>query len=335
MHRISGLPRAQLGLWPTPIHKLDRLGEDIGHSNLYIKRDDLSGLGLGGNKTRSLEFLLGDAVDKGADVIITAGGLQSNLCALTAAACCKIGVDCILVHNDEEPALLQGNMLLNHLFGARSVFIGKTDEKARTLQMEQTAQELKNQGRNPYIIHNGASTPLGSLGYAGAAFELSEQCKKGNLPIKHIGMVGAMGGTASGFILGNALLGNPFHVHVISVEYPKSILDEIILNLTRGAYQLISENLVGRDHVPPLETRFTTYEEYLGEGYGIPTPVSRKTLYKLPSKEGILPEDVYTSKTLGGFLDLISRGIIPPHEGACYIHTGGLGSLFAQDVIDF
>ena len=335
MHHISGLPRAQLGLWPTPIHKLDRLGEDIGHPNLYIKRDDLSGLGLGGNKTRSLEFLLGDALDKGADIIITAGGLQSNLCSLTAAACCKIGVDCILVHNDEEPALLQGNMLLNHLFGARSVFIGKTDENTRTIQMEQIAQELKDQGRNPYIIHNGASTPLGSLGYARCAFELSEQCKKENLTIKHIGMVGAMGGTASGFILGNALLGNPFHVHVISVEYPKSILNEIILNLIGEAYQLISENLIGKDLFPPLETRFTTYEEYLGEGYGIPTPVSRETLYKLPRKEGILLENVYTSKTLGGFLDLISRGIIPPHEGACYIHTGGLGSLFAQNVIDF
>ncbi len=123
-------------------------------------------------------------------------------------------------------------MLLNHLFGARSVFVGKTDENTTTLQMEQIAQELKNQGRNPYITHNGASTPLGTLEYTGAAFELSEQWKKENLPIKHIGMVGAMGGTASGFILGNALLGNPFHVHVISVEYPKSVLDEIILNIT-------------------------------------------------------------------------------------------------------
>jgi 1-aminocyclopropane-1-carboxylate deaminase/D-cysteine desulfhydrase/L-cysteate sulfo-lyase len=324
-----------LGLWPTPLHRLERLGAEVGHGELYIKRDDLSGLALGGNKTRSLEFLLGDALDKGADIVITAGGLQSNLCALTAAACCKIGMDCILVHNDHRPERLEGNMLLNHLFGASSVFIGKTDDEGtRTLEMERLAQELVSQGRKPYIIHNGASTPLGSLGYASAAFELYDQCKDRGINIKHIGMVGAMGGTASGFILGNALLGNPFHVHVISVEYQKDMLEGIISNITREGHKLISERTSPNLDLPPLVTNFTVYEEYLGKGYAVPTPLSRQTLYKVPRKEGILLEDVYTSKTIGGFLDLIERGIISHDEGACYIHTGGLGSLFAQDLGD-
>jgi 1-aminocyclopropane-1-carboxylate deaminase/D-cysteine desulfhydrase/L-cysteate sulfo-lyase len=333
MQYFAAFPRVTLGLWPTPLHKLQRLGLEAGHEELYIKRDDLSGIGLGGNKTRSLEFLLGDALAQGADVIITAGGLQSNLCALTAAACCKIGIDCILVHNDDKPERLEGNMLLNHIFGAHAVFLGKTDEGTRTLEMEHLAQGLRSQGRKPYIIHNGASTPLGSLGYANAAFELHDQCREKGLNIEHVGMVGAMGGTASGFVLGNALLGNPFQVHIISVEYPKGVLERIISDITYEGYKLISERCSADLALPRLTTNFTIYEEYLGEGYAMPTLLSRETLYKVPRKEGILLEDVYTSKTVGGFLDLIKRGIISPNEGACYIHTGGLGSLFAQDIL--
>ncbi len=328
---LNNIPRASLGIWPTPVHKLSRLGEELNHRGLFIKRDDLTGLGMGGNKTRSLEFLLGDAINRGADTVITAGGLQSNLCALTAAACCKLGLKCLLVHNDNPPPKAEGNMLLNSIFGARSYFIGKFDEQIRTVEMEKLAESVRQSGGNPYIIYNGASTPVGALGYVNAAFELFAQMKAQGAEIKHVGIVGAMGGTASGFAFGTALLGHPFHVHVISVEYPKTVLSKILKGLLTGVCSLVEAGQGLKPRVTPEEV-MTIYDEYLGAGYAVATIQSRQTLYKLARTEAILLEDVYTSKAMEGFLDLIEKGIIPPGEGACYIHTGGLGSLFAQNI---
>ncbi len=318
---LNGLPQADLGLFPTPLQRLPRLG-----ANLFIKRDDMTGLGLGGNKTRGLRFLLGDAKAKGCDTVLTAGGLQSNLCSLTAASCCKMGLKCILIHNDDRPPQLQGNMLLNSLFGAQSVFLGKTDENTRALAVETLGAELSKKGLNPYIIHNGASTPLGALGYAAAALELYEQAGELGLPLKHVGMVGAMGGTASGFIFGTALLGAPFHVHVISVEYPKETLTGILHELVEGMAQVLS------CPVPPIDSVMTVYDRYLGEGYAIPTATSKRTLLDLARQEGLVCENVYTAKTLAGLLDLIDTGSIPSGETSCFVHTGGLGALFAQEV---
>ena len=156
---LDRFPRVNLGIWPTPLQELSRMGGRVSHHKLFIKRDDLTGLGQGGNKTRSLEFLLGDALRKGADVILTAGRSQSNLCSLTAAACCKAGIECVLVHNDDPPDSPEGNMILNRIFGAESVFVGKVDEEQRTGKMEAIARELETRGRKPYIIYNGTSTP--------------------------------------------------------------------------------------------------------------------------------------------------------------------------------
>lgn len=328
---LSKFPRVPLGIWPTPVHRLGRLGEELSHKGLFIKRDDLTGLGMGGNKTRSLEFLLGDALKRRADTVITAGGLQSNLCALTAAACCKLGLRCLLVHNADPPSTLQGNTLLNSILGATPHFVGKLDEETRTVEMERLAEKVKLSGRNSYIIYNGASTPLGALGYVNAAFELFAQTKAQGIEIRHVGIVGAMGGTASGFVFGTALLGHPFHIHVISVEYPKPVLAKKMNELLTGVRFLI-KLVQGIEPAVPPDQVMTIYDGYLGKGYAVPTRQSRQTLYKLARTEAILLEDVYTSKSLGGFLDLINEGTIPSGEGACYIHTGGLGSLFAQKI---
>jgi len=225
-----------------------------------------------------------------------------------------------------------GNMFLNSIFGAKSVFMGKADEQTRAREVEKLAGRMRLEGRSPYIIHNGASTPLGALGYVNAAFELYAEMKAKGLEIKHVGIVGAMGGTASGFVLGAALLGHPFHVHVISVEYPKPVLSRIMNDLIAGASDLVKAVQGLEPRVSP-ETVMTIYDEYLGEGYGHPTAQSRRTLFELARTEGILLEDVYTGKSLGGFLDLIQKNIVPPGEAACYIHTGGIGSLFAQDIL--
>ncbi|HHT85070.1 MAG: D-cysteine desulfhydrase family protein [Bacillota bacterium] len=328
---LDNFPRVNLGIWPTPLQRMGRIGQQLNHHNLFIKRDDLTGLGQGGNKTRSLEFLLGDARKRGADVILTAGGLQSNLCSLTAAACCKLGIECLLVHNDDKPDNPEGNMILNRILGAKSVFVGKVDEQQRTCEMEKIARELQAGGRKPYIIYNGASTPMGALGYVSAAFELFNQIQSQELDIRHVAIVGAMGGTASGLVLGTALLGHPYHVHVISVEYPKPVLHRLMDQLIEGASRIIQE-VEGLEPITSPEDVMTIYDDYLGEGYAIPTQLSRRTLYEFARTEGILLEHVYTSKCVGGFLDLIQKGIIPPDEGACYIHTGGLASIFTSTI---
>ena len=322
---LRAFPRLRLGFFPTPLQRLSRLGPALGHGFLYVKRDDLSGLSLGGNKIRSLEYLLGDALRLGADAVVTAGGLQSNLCSLTAAACAKAGLRCVLVHNDLPPAELHGNMLLSHLFGAEPVFIGRKTEEERALTVEDIADRIHHEGGRPYIIHNGASSPIGALGYVRGAYEMAEQAAALGIALRHVVIVGAMGGTASGFVFGAALLEHPFHVHVISVEYNYAELRRRMSGLLAGIGELTGL-------VPPVDPAdvMTIHDEFLGGGYAIPTPESADALRLLSRTEGIFTENVYTSKTLAGLIGLVRSGAIPKSEAACFIHTGGMAALFAQ-----
>ncbi|HHY45245.1 MAG TPA: pyridoxal-phosphate dependent enzyme [Firmicutes bacterium] len=324
---LESRPKVRLGHFPTPLSRLSNVERHLAREHLYLKRDDLTGVSLGGNKVRGLEYLLGDAISLGADVVITGGGLQSNLCSLTAAACAKVGLRCVIVHNDmrPEPGAIAGNMLLNAIFGSEEVFIGRVSEEERAAAMDGLAAELRAQGSVPYVIHNGASTPMGALGYVSAALELFKQSQTLGLGLQHVAIVGAMGGTASGLVFGAAALGAPFHVHVISVEYPENELRRRITDLTRG----IEEMLGIQPPVPPAEV-MTIHDRYLGEGYGIPTPESREAARLLAIHEGIILENVYTSKTVAGFLDLVAGRNTWVHGPAACFHTGGMGALFAQ-----
>lgn len=324
---LEARPRVPLGHFPTPLTRLNNIERYLGRNHLYLKRDDLTGVSLGGNKVRGLEYLLGEAVSLGADVVITGGGLQSNLCSLTAAACAKAGLRCMLVHNDTRPEsdAIAGNMLLNTVFGAQEVFLGPVSEEERAAAMDDFAARLRSQGSVPYVIHNGASTPVGALGYVEAALELLVQSEAMELHFQHVAIVGAMGGTASGLVFGAAALGAPFHVHVISVEYPEGELRRRIADLTAGI-----EDVLGlRPPVSPADV-MTIHDRYLGEGYAIPTPESRETARLLAVQEGIILENVYTSKTVAGFLDLVGREDTRLDGPAACFHTGGMGALFAQ-----
>lgn len=319
---IKRLPRADLGLKATPVMPLARLGNELGHQSLYIKRDDLHHLGMGGNKLRNLEFLLGDALRKQCDIVLVAGGLQSNQCRLTAAACARLGLECIIIHNDEQPALYQGNMLLNNIMGVKAHYLGKVSEEERGRYVRKLEGQLKETGRNPYIVEQCA---LGSLGYAEAAAELYNQMENGGVILQHVAIVGAMGGTAAGFAFGTALLNRPFHVHVISVEYARAHLFSIMQELWKGMVEQSGQN-------PDCELAdvITIYEDYLGPGYAVPTKESLNTARLLAQTEGIFVENVYNAKTLHGMYELVRQGVIPSSEAACYIHTGGAPALFAQ-----
>ena len=161
---------------PTPLHRLHRLEEQWGCPKIYIKRDDMTGIGPGGNKIRSLEYILGEAVKEGSKVILAAGPAQSNLCTLTAAACAKVGLDCELVHNGTEPEKKQGNLLLNQILGVKSHFLGDVDSDARNAFVEELFEKYRREGRNPYVVRNGATTGRGALGYTAAVPELMKQC---------------------------------------------------------------------------------------------------------------------------------------------------------------
>lgn len=319
---FSRFPRVQLATLPTPLQHLPGYGTLANHPQLYIKRDDFMALGMGGNKLRHLEFWLGAALEQGADVVVACGRPESNQCRLTAAAATKLGLECILLHNTAKPDLLQGNILLSHLFGAQSVYLGEMDEDCRQQHALELMERLKVEGRKPYLIGDVA---LGCLGYVNAAIELHQQAHAQNIDLKQVVIVGAMGGTAAGFLFGTALLGHPFHVHVISVEYAKehlwSILETNFANI--GA-------LLGRTPNATLAEVATVHAEYLGPGYAQPTPEAIQTIRDLAQTEGILLENVYTSKTVWGLRDLIARGVISPQDATCVIHTGGGPALFAQ-----
>ncbi len=239
------------------------------------------------------------------------------------SACSKADLDCVIIHNDDKPERAEGNQLLNSLSGADMRFIGDMPDREREKYVEQFCRELEEQNRHPYVIRNGASTALGSLGYVQAVVELCEQCAGRGIEIKHLFVPGGNGGLAAGVIFGTALVEAPFHVHVVTVEHEKQELQEILCGFIRDLQELTG-SLAGAS----FDDLYTIHEEYRGEGWGIPTPESVDWIHDLARTEGIFVEKVYTSKTLYGMLDLIQKGSID--GSACYLHSGGFGALFSQ-----
>lgn len=319
---LPEFPRYKLLHEPTLLQRLERTETALGSLGLYVKRDDLMPIALGGNKLRSLEFWLGAALQEHSDVLLVAGTPLSNLCRLTAAAASMAGLDCIVYHNAaDEPAARRASFL-NRIFGATVRFIGNVDERQRTSDVESAAAKLRLQGRRPYIVGNAA---IGALGYVLAAEELYAQARKVNAGIRHVMLPGSMGPTEAGFIFGNALLGYPFDVHLVSVEYGQAELS----NCVKGAYQAVAE-LVG-SYAPAFDgTRVHYHMDFLGEGYACPTPQGEEAILSLARTEGILLEHIYSAKTFACFLDLVRRRVFPAAEPVCVFHTGGVPSLFAQ-----
>lgn len=322
LSKLEGIERVHLATLPTPLEPLNNLAKQIDYQDIFIKRDDLTGIGPGGNKIRSLEFIAGEAIAAGKDALIASGPVQSNLCTLTAASCAKLGLQCILVHNGTEPEHLTGNLLLNHLLGAESHFIGDVSSEERNTYVEKLAESISD-CCSPYIIRNGATTGTGALGYTNAIVELKQQFFEKSLPGGTIFAPGGNGGVASGLIYGNALCGFPFRIVIISVEDDKEIL-------TANIHKTISEleDITGISFEHDLEQVCIIDDSYRGEGWGINTSLSSQVVLDFPKLEGILIENVYNSKVLVGMQDYIQNGkVCGP---VCYLHTGGLGSLFAQ-----
>ncbi len=319
---LSGIPRYKLLHAPTLLQRLERTESALNHPGLYVKREDLMPIAMGGNKLRSLEFWIGAALQEKADVLLVAGTPMSNLCRLTAAAASMAGLECIVYHNAPDGPAARRASFLNRIFGASVHFLGAMDDPQRTNQVEHAASVLRRQGRRPYVVGNVA---LGALGYVHAAEELYAQSQSPGVSIRHVMLPGSMGPTEAGFIFGNALLGYPFDVHLVSVEYGQAELTACV----RRAYAAIV-NLVGADAPEFDESRVHYHMDFLGTGYARPTPRGEEAILAFARTEGIVLEHIYTAKTFACFLDFARPHVFRATEPACVIHTGGVPSLFAQ-----
>lgn len=312
--------RVVLATVPTPLQRAHRLGAVLGLDQLWIKRDDLTGLAMGGNKARKLEFLVSDALDQGADVVLTTGGPQSNHCRTTAAAARMCGLNAELVFVGREVPDVQGNMVLDRLFGATWTFV--SDDAAAEAWMEQRAGELRERGRHPYIIPGGGSNGLGTLGYVSAAQEIAQQCRAEHIEPRAIFCAAGSCGTLAGLTLGVHLAG--LGPRVIGVSISPSARDRVdrSTDLMRAAVELLGTTLPA--------CRPEVRNEQVGQGYGIPTPASREALDLMAHTEGILLDPVYTAKALAGLAAMAREGELDPGEPVVFVHTGGTPALFAD-----
>ena len=315
--------KVEIGNYPTPLQRIKNFEEKNNLNDIYIKRDDLSE-NPGGNKTRHLEYLLGDAINNNYDMFIISGPIQSNFCTQAAMFCRRLNFPCILVHNADKPAEYIGNNLLNYLMGVEQVFVGEISFPETEKEVFKIGNKLLAEGKRPYIFHTDHSKAIASLGYVDCVIELLEQREKENKNIEDIFVSVGNGIFAAGILYGNALLGMPFRVQLISVEFEK---DEVYRRIKKNL-ELI-QNLTNVNIEYSLDEILNIYDDYMGDGWGCPTKESIDVIKELAETEAIFLEKVYTSKGFYGMKDLLKKKIIRS-KGACYIHSGGFPSIFSQ-----
>ena len=328
MH-FSRFPRLRFAHLPTPLEPMERLSKhlakDSGGPRLWIKRDDCTGLSSGGNKTRKLEFLMGDALAKGADTIVTQGATQSNHARQTAAAAAKLGLQCHLLledrtGNNSPDYTLNGNVLLDRLHGAS---ISKRPAGAdMNAEMEALAADLRAKGKRPYVIPGGGSNPVGALGYANAALELVAQANDIGLRIAHVVHATGSAGTQAGFVTGLVAIHSGIPTLGISVRAPKEKQENSVFELAqRTAEHLGVPGIVKREHI-------AANSDYVGPGYGLPTQGMREAVKLVAQMEGILLDPVYTGKGMDGLIDHVRKGFFAKDSDVVFLHTGGSAGLF-------
>ena len=322
---LARFPRVALGHLPTPLEPMDRLSEHLGGPRLWVKRDDCTGLSSGGNKTRKLEFLMADAVQQGADTIITQGATQSNHARQTAAAAAKLGMDCHILLEDRTKSTdptyaLNGNVLLDRLHGAT---VSKREDGAdMNAEMATLAADLRQAGKTPYIIPGGGSNPIGALGYVNCARELTEQAAHAGLKIDALVHATGSSGTQAGLVAGLAALQSDIHLLGIGVRAPREKQESMVHDLARRTAEFMGAGTqIDRDAV-------RANCDYVGPGYGLPTEGMIDALKLLARLEGLLFDPVYSGKGLDGLMDLIRSGYFDGMDNVVFLHTGGSAALF-------
>jgi L-cysteate sulfo-lyase len=323
---LSSFPRVPLAHLPTRLEHLPRLSEHLGGPEIWVKRDDCTGLATGGNKTRKLEFSMGEALEQGADTIITVGAVQSNHVRQTAAAAAKLGLKCevLLEHRIARPSELyrnSGNVLLDRILGANLHEYAKcTDFDA---EMERLADDIRAAGGTPYIVPGGASNPVGALGYVGCAGELLQQCAEQDLAFDHAVLASGSAGTHAGFAVGLRASGSDLSILGVGVNIPQAEQEAKVFELARETAEYIGK--------PGCVTREDIVADcnYIGPGYGEPTESMNEAVLMLARLEGLLFDPVYSGKALAGMIDYVRNGRFAQGENIVFLHTGGVAGLFA------
>lgn len=327
---LEQFPRVILCHGPTPLEPMPRLTEMLGGPNLFIKRDDCTGLGTGGNKTRKLEFLVGEALSENADILVTQGAVQSNHVRQTAAAACKVGLDChgLLerrVPNAGEDYETTGNVFLDQMFRATLEFRPPgLDMNAEAMAV---VEKLRAEGRRPYFIPGGGSNPTGALGYAVCAQELVEQSAERGINIDWVVMGTGSTGTQAGLVAGFAALKSSIPVMGVSVRQPEDVQIKAVHGLVERTAAKI-----GCDSVPV--SKVIVDDGYVGDGYGIPADSTLESIMLASQMEGILLDPVYSGKGFAGLVAMCRDGFFKADDNVVFLHTGGSVALFAyQDIL--
>ena len=323
---LEKFPRVSLAHLPTPLEHLPRLSKLLGGPQIWVKRDDCTGLASGGNKTRKLEFSLAAALTAGADTIVTVGALQSNHVRQTAAAACKLGLACevLLEHRVREPSepyANSGNVLLDRIFGANlREYPGGTDF---TAAMDEVAAEIRAVGGRPYLVPVGASNPVGALGYVNCAIELLQQADESGFSIDQLITATGSAGTQAGLIVGLRAMQSDMPLLGIGVNIPQAAQEEKVYALAMATAEFIGRpGIVAREDI-------VANCDYVGSGYGVPTEAMNEAVLLLARTEGLLLDPVYSGKAMAGMIDLIRKGDFGAASNIVFLHTGGSAALFA------
>jgi L-cysteate sulfo-lyase len=327
MH-LARYPRRFLAHLPTPLERLERLSSELGGPEIWIKRDDCTGMSTGGNKTRKLEFLMAEAELQGADIVMTQGATQSNHARQTAAFAAKMGMACHILLEDRTGSNNanynnNGNVLLDHLHGATTEKRpGGLDMNA---EMEKVAAQFRADGKNVYTIPGGGSNPTGALGYVNCAFEMLGQFNDRGLKVDHIVHATGSAGTQAGLVTGLKAMNAQIPLLGIGVRAPKPKQEENVYNLAKAtAEKLGCAGIVRREDV-------VANTDYVGEGYGIPTDSGLEAIAMFAELEAVLLDPVYSAKGAAGMIDLIRNGHFEKGERIVFLHTGGAAALFGYD----
>ena len=324
MKNFDLIPRIKISHTPTPLEYLPRLSNELG-CELYIKRDDCTGLAGGGNKARKLEYIIADAQQKNADTIVTVGGFQSNHARQTAAAAAKYGFDCELVLEDVQGTpktdyYNNGNMLLDHLLGAKIHSLQEGEDC--NIYAQALVKKLASQQRKPYFVPMGGSNVIGSLGYVRCAYEILTQIAEQNIQIDQIILATGSAGTQAGLLAG--LIAAKSNIPVLGITVSRSTEDQKILVET-----LLKDILfyLGLD-TNLAEGRVITDGSYYGQGYGMTTSKMISAVKRCAQLEGLLLDPVYTGKAMSGLIDLVAKDEIKVGSNQLFLHTGGSQGLF-------
>ena len=323
--KLSEFPSVPLCHQPTPLEFMPRMSESLGGPRLWIKRDDCTGLATGGNKTRKLEFLIADAIENGADMVVTQGAVQSNHVRQTAAAACKFGLDCHALLERRVPDRADdyettGNVLFDQMFGTSLEFRpAGLDMNAEAMAV---TEKLAAAGRKPYFIPGGGSNEIGALGYVSCAYELLDQIKANNLDVGWIVLATGSAGTHAGMLAGLHAAGSTIPVMGISVRQPEEKQIAAVHKLAVLTSAQLTDTPLGVEKV-------IVDDGYVGAGYGQPTQGTLDAINLIARREGLLFDPVYSGKGLAGMIGLAGQNFFESDKDVIFLHTGGAAALFA------